>query len=301
MKKIVFISAIVIFLVSCGTQKRIQSAVNKAKHAKETAATEKIILDSVKNQALGKLDTGALDSSIADDYIQILSKLTDSLNSIEQTAIALEIQAENKKNFKGTRYTSSVFKNIVLLDSFNVHSKKRERIYAMIREAVNINSFNLFNLAAFFEPGIFRVPPSAINKIEPLFITTIDTMAYLSNKYADVPHTAKIVFIGFADESSVKEGTILYNDLMKVLQKENPSRQELNFILSDLRARELVRNMKLIMSKNLQKFTNSNSLKIGYVGYGKGESYPSKTITNYTPADERRRIVLCYWAVLPDV
>lgn len=301
MKKIVFIVSSAIFLFSCDGQKRIQSALHKTQGAKQVIATEKIILDAVKNSAVKKATTGTLDSIIVSDYIHVISKLTENLNSIEQAAVAIEIQAGNKKNFRGKKYVSSVFKNIVLLDSFNAHSQTRERIYAMLNEAININSFNLFNLAAFFEPGIFRAPPSSIDKIEPYFIATIDTMAYLSNKYADVPHTAKIVFIGFADESSIKKGSVLYQDLAKVLQKENPSRQELNFILSDLRSRELVRNMKLIMSKNFSKFNNSKILKVGYMGYGKGESYPSKTITNYTPADERRRIVLCYWAVLPDL
>ena len=54
-----------------------------------------------------------------------------------------------------------------------------------------------------------------------------------------------------------------------------------------------------IFSSNLVLF-NLTKLNFKFYGYGQGETYPSKKITNYQEDDERRRIVLIYWSVIPD-
>jgi len=41
-------------------------------------------------------------------------------------------------------------------------------------------------------------------------------------------------------------------------------------------------------------------LRIAYLAVGQGEEYPLPYITDYRDDDERRRIVLCYWSVLPE-
>ena len=56
-----------------------------------------------------------------------------------------------------------------------------------------------------------------------------------------------------------------------------------------------------MMKNNVSKFANLQQLTVGYVSYGRGEALPFKNITNYTDDDERRRVVVFYWAVLPEV
>lgn len=299
MKNLIFLISACLIFTACGTQKRLQSALQKAATTKEIVVQENKTIDSLRDETLKKIESAGFDSSIGQEYARVLNMLNENLSSARQAATAIEMSARDKKNFRGSSYQSSVFNNILLLDSFNAKNNVRERIYTMLQEAITINSMNLFDLAAFFKPGIFKIPPDGIEKIRGSFSGIIDSMAYLSNKYSDIPHVGRIVFVGYADEGAVIEGSGLYRELSEILNKQSPTRQELNLILSDLRARELLRNMKIILPGNASKFSNFNKLRIGYGGIGKGEAYPSKTIKDYKPIDERRRIVLSYWAILP--
>ena len=56
----------------------------------------------------------------------------------------------------------------------------------------------------------------------------------------------------------------------------------------------------MLLNNKKDAFTGDDKLKFNYYGYGQGETYPSKKITNYQEDDERRRIVLIYWSVIPD-
>ena len=60
-------------------------------------------------------------------------------------------------------------------------------------------------------------------------------------------------------------------------------------------------NMKKIIEENKSQFQSLPSLHFNYYNYGRGEAYPNQNITNYQKDDERRRIVMFYWSVLPDV
>ncbi|MBK7307969.1 MAG: hypothetical protein IPI88_13645 [Chitinophagaceae bacterium] len=74
----------------------------------------------------------------------------------------------------------------------------------------------------------------------------------------------------------------------------------MNQKISELRAKELIKQMTGLYFKKATGFTEVEKLKIEYIGQGKGEAYPVSGIKDYAVDDERRRIVLCYWVVLPD-
>lgn len=84
-----------------------------------------------------------------------------------------------------------------------------------------------------------------------------------------------------------------------MLNKTDAVKEELNKKLSELRALELISQMTRLF---IQKTSSSPAkLKVEYIGQGKGEEYPIPSIKDYRENDERRRIVLCYWSVLPDI
>jgi hypothetical protein len=58
--------------------------------------------------------------------------------------------------------------------------------------------------------------------------------------------------------------------------------------------------MTVLYLKNAPDFKEADKLKIEYIGQGKGEALPIKSIKDYSDDDARRRIVLCYWVVLPN-
>ena len=106
--------------------------------------------------------------------------------------------------------------------------------------------------------------------------------------------------MGYADGLGVTEGTDLYYTLLDELRKPKAEKEELNSKLSELRAKELIKQMTVLYLKKAHDFKNVDKLKIEYLGQGKGEALPIKSIKDYSDDDARRRIVLCYWVVLPN-
>lgn len=287
-------------LISCGSQKRITQAKQKIQIARQSAAAEAKTIDTIDKKTAEKLEKREMDSVIINEYNIVLHKLNEYLKSIESKMDNIELAMQDKSNFRKSAYKQNLAKQMALIDSFNLAIKKRDHIYELINEAVRMKAFNLFDLAAFFGAGKYKIPPGGFEKLAASFLPVIDSIAYLSNKYSNIQHTTRIVFVGYADGMPVGEGSALYNELAEILNQKSPSKQDLNKILSDLRANELLNNTKEVLQNNAAKFTYYNQLKIGYSAYGRGEELPFKTIKDYKEDDERRRIVLFYWCVLPD-
>ena len=128
----------------------------------------------------------------------------------------------------------------------------------------------------------------------------MDPLILFSNKYSQYPRTATLIVLGFADGTGITNGSELYYTLLDELRKPQAEKEELNQKLSELRAKELIKQMTNLYLKKASGYSEIEKLKTEYVGQGKGESLPISGIKDYTVDDERRRIVLCYWAVLPD-
>ena len=108
-----------------------------------------------------------------------------------------------------------------------------------------------------------------------------------------------MIVLGFADGTGISNESTLYDTLINISGDRELSKEELNKKLSELRALELTKQISsIVLEKGL--LINSKNLKIEYIYQGKGEEYPFLHIKDYTIDDPRRRIVLCYWVVLPD-
>lgn len=296
MKPITYI-ILALFLISCGTQKRMQYAKKAAATAIETATVELKKINEFNNKTSKKLSTGEIDSTISTAYDQVLNKFQNQLDTISNLSNAL--LNSNHVKFRSKTYKVETKAKIAAIDSFNLSGEARKRVYSLINDAIDIDAFNLFDLAAFFGPGVYKIPSEALPNITQSFLPAITSMSALSNKYSDVPHYIHIALIGFADATPIAEGSELYNELSSYVNENSPPRQLLNWSLSDLRAKELLNKMKLVVSNKAALFKHYDDEIFKYNGWGKGEAYPMPTIKDYKEADERRRIVLCYWAVLP--
>lgn len=301
MKFIILPLFISILLLSCGTPKRALHASKAMQQAKENAALEMQNLDYVKSLTEEKLAVGQIDSTIKDDYENLTKLLVQNLQEVEKQIKVLERFLNKKSNFKGGFYEKNVEGYVAQLDSFNVLKRKREKIYALVTEAISMNAFNLFEMGAFFDPGVYRIPANAIPMVHKTFSPVLDSIRYLSNKHSDLPRTIRFVFVGYADESPIAIGTPLHKELVKYSRLPNPSNKDLNQVLSQLRANEMMGNMQSLVQEKSSQFDSLSSLKTNYLNYGRGEALPNANIKNYQKQDERRRIVMFYWSVLPDI
>lgn len=196
------------------------------------------------------------------------------------------------------------YKSIVLpvLDSLkkdNAGADDRLTIYMMIEDGLSVADYHLFDLAAFFGPGKHIIPDDKIEFAQSSFAPIVDSLIIFSHKYSSKPRTASLLILGFADGTGFSEGP-LYDTLKTLIGKADVTKEELNQKLSELRAQELIKHLTEIYKKKKQDFPGSKEMRVEYIGQGKGESYPLPTIKDYMVDDSRRRIVLCYWVVLPD-
>ncbi|MBO9618936.1 MAG: hypothetical protein J7539_07870 [Niabella sp.] len=298
MKTCMFFFCMFLF-VSCTVQKQLTAARNASATTKKIVQKESAALDTIQKTLQGKTENKAVDSVVTVEIQTILNKLNSRLNSAQQLALLLDAASVNKATLRRTMTAATLLKKLIVLDSFNNARKQREEVYAMLKESVSTAKYRMYHLAAFFDPGVYRIPSAAIGTIAAQFAPVVDSIAYIANKYPRIPREARIVFVGYSDNTPLMESGALYKELTGILNNEKPTEQELNQLLSDLRAKEMVRNIKLVVKADASKFADFNSLTVGYMGYGRGEEFPSSTITDYKPRDERRRIVLSYWIVLP--
>jgi hypothetical protein len=287
-------------LVSCGTQKRMAAAKKSLEVYNQNKANELRRLDSLKQLVELKERKGHLADTLSGQSEILIRRLEAAVEAETKEAEYIAQSLDNKKTFRKA-YKAEIHPRLIELDTFNNRIGKREQVYQMLTDAINITSYNLFSLAAFFDPGVYRVAPENMDKVQKLFSPVIDSIAQFSNKYNNIPHKAIVVLLGYADGQGIPETTVLYKDLAQTVKDAAPTQQMLNKQLSEFRAKELLRNLKFLMTQNAGRFKHFNNLKIGYVANGRGEEYPFAHITDYKPDDDRRRIVLCYWLILPDI
>jgi hypothetical protein len=206
---------------------------------------------------------------------------------------------------KDKKSTRKNYKSIVLplLDSLQKQSDQYARrlsLYMMIKDGLNVADFKQFDLAAFFGPGKYQIPEDKVDIAAQSFSPLVDSLIFFSNKYNQYPRTATLIILGFADGTGITSGSDLYYTLLDALKKPQAEKEELNQKLSELRSSELIKQMTNLYLKKATGFTEVEKLTIEYVGQGKGEALPISSIKDYSVDDERRRIVLCYWVVLPD-
>ncbi len=301
-KKMLYASVMIgALMTSCGIQKRMAATTEKSKTTREVLHTDSATLSQLQAEMVKKLGKQGVDSSLNIKIVSLLATLQDDLSKIQQTVNAVDFFLETKKNFRPNNYEEAVRSYVTRLDSFQLQKSIRDRIYQLLDEAVKMEAFQKYGMGAFFEPGIYRIAPAAFNSVNQSFQPAIDSMSAISNRYPDIKRTAHLVIVGYADATPITPGTKLFNELKSYLKQPEPQSEQMNEALSDLRASELLRNLKIIMKASASKFSSYNQLKIGYSSYGRGQALPFKNITDYTDNDERRRVVVFYWAILPEL
>lgn len=292
---------LVILLFSCNSQKRIANTRQKIEIAQQQVAGENAKINSISDTATVKIQNNEIDSLIKSRYDSVLHQLKKYLQEIDSETKLLEQALQTPSNLKKRRIYRELQQNIEKIDSFNIAANKRERAYELIDEALSMKAYNLFELAAFFGLGKYKIPPDGIGKLNFYFFPILDSILKLSKKYPDVPHRVTTVFVGYSDAVGITENSPLYQNLSSFLGQKPPTKENLNCILSELRAKELKIRMRALTKANSSRLGSYLPNNMDYFGYGRGEAYPSTTIKDYKDNDERRRIVMFYWSVLPEL
>jgi outer membrane protein OmpA-like peptidoglycan-associated protein len=292
MKKICCVYLISALLLSCGVKKEMVEARSTLDEIQTQKEKEKLQIKAISDTANAKFSIGKIDQNIDSLVKGKLNRYNQSLDSIQNKIALIDTLLSNKKSFH-KNYKSYIIPLLDTLRQLNVAYMERAKLYAMIESALNIADFQRFDLAAFFGPGKYIIPEDKKDIARQSFSPIVDSMRKFANQYENVPKTATLVILGFADGTGFSAEGELLDTLTAEINKKDANKEDLNFALSQLRAKELVKQLKMI-------FINETNLSVNYIPQGKGEEAPLSYIKNYTIDDPRRRIVLCYWTVLPD-
>jgi hypothetical protein len=299
MKKISFILFAIVLFCSCVSNRKLSSAKTKLDNLKGQHQAELAQMQAISNSAADKLSQGKIADTIQGIIAKRVIRLQAATDSI-QKQIGLLDSLMKDKNTARQNYKKVIMPVLDSLQNAGNAYAGRLAIYMMVQEGLNIADFKLFDLAAFFGSGKYTIPEDKVDLASQSFLPIIDSLILFSNKYSKVPRTATLVILGFADGAGFDPASELYATLIAGLGKAEATKQELNQKLSELRAKELINQLTASFFKKAGDFKDYDKMRIVYLGQGKGEKYPLPYIKDYQEDDERRRIVLCYWVVLPD-
>lgn len=286
-----------ISLLSCYSGRKSQAAktVSAAKEIIAAETRQIAAIDSAKGQKLAEEN---IDTTINNRIIAKLAKYNEELDSIKSKTALAEAKLLKGRSFR-KYYKSNGEPDLLELDSFAQKASIRMARYNMIKDGIGQSKKRLFEMAAFFGPGIFNIPDDKIDLANERFIPVIDSLIAFANAYDSIEQIGTLVVNGYADGMNIDETSPLFNLLLTDLKKTSATKEELNHQLSQLRALAIANLMEKLVTQKKEQFTSWDKFSINLFEYGQGETYPTKTIKDYTTDDERRRVVLIYWSVLP--
>lgn len=297
MRKTALIPLSIILLVAC----QLISCVPQKK-----AATGKKDLTALNNQLekhntdLQKLDEKR---KLKENQNEIDSAANSRIkNFIDKTGAEIKImQGENSIIIQETEIDNNDWKK--LLSALSRTRSAEQRINQKImflEDLINRNMVVKLDQDVLFEPGKYTVTNTVANAVGNFFEPLAKEIDLFTQKYPDFPLSLVITAKGYADGTSISEGTQLYKDLADGIRLNGRSVdvKELNKELSVRRARSVI--------ELFEKYTKGRSVSGGsvknilYLHEGKGEASPNPKITDYSIDDARRRVVLLFWSVFPE-
>lgn len=278
-----------------GENDRLGGILKSAAKQQEKDAAKVSQIGNTKDSLLaaGKVDDST--SAKLDTRLENYKRKMDSISvEIKTLGGQLNSPTEFKNNF------ALIKRKILLIDSVvNKGAASREYVFSMILESLSNSTPNLFSLAAFFGPGGYIIPEEKYELAYSYFSPIIDSLIKFSNKYETISRTSGIIVNGYADATRINPGSKLYKTLAEYLHKERPGKEELNRALSALRAEEISRVLLTVIKQKAPEFKSIVKITFETIEAGYGEKLPDPAIKDYKINDERRRIVIIYWNVMP--
>lgn len=292
---LILVFSLIIF-ASCTGSKRaaIRKELEAAKNMGNNDAKK---ITEIDNKKIEKFAEEKIDSLINSDIEKRLKAYKFKLDSLSVSINFLDSVIKSGKLFNKNR--AEIFKQLKIIRNYKNNSVIRLRRFEMIDEGLNIVEQHLFNLAAFFGPGKYEIPSEKLPEAENKFTPILDSLTSFYYKYKDVERFGTIRILGFADGTGFNKESEIYKTLTSLLNDSSASKESINIKLSELRAKSIANLMESILSKKITNFNSIKDLEFIFLETGKGENLPSKKITDYTADDERRRVVLLFWSILP--
>jgi flagellar motor protein MotB len=279
-----------VLLSACSSQKKVIAAWEELRSKEPQLNTNEKALDDLNEQIKKKAENNEIDDTTAvriQRFVGVSKAEIDKLQA--QKAILEGKTAIDKSDWETIRKDLEITNELL---------KSTADKLTMINDLLSRTLVLKIDDDIIFEPGKYKVSAAATQTISKIFDPSANEIESFVKKYPGVDLSVVINANGFADGTSIAEGTSLYKDLKAGIKILNPTNKDLNKELSRLRAEEAMGLFKKYFDQRFQPGKNLKSIL--YTFEGKGDELPNPKIPDYKTDDERRRVVLLYWSVFPD-
>jgi outer membrane protein OmpA-like peptidoglycan-associated protein len=285
--------AIVIHLYSCVPQKKV---IN---HQKEIATLDSLMMEyrnslkELDTKRLKKQNDNEMDDTVSAGINKFIGKTYNEIEIlVAQNSILVGDVEVDKKDWNQLKKALALSQSTSKLINDKV---------SLINDLINRNTVIKLDQDVFFGPGKYTVSPAVENSIGNFFEPAAKEIDAFIKKYPDFPLSLVITAKGYADATTISEGSGLYKELKEDLRlsgKEQLTNSDLNQALSTKRAKSVI---QLFQTFEKRLANNGNNIShILFLHEGKGEALPNPKATDYKMDDPKRRVVLLFWGVFPD-
>lgn len=284
--------AVSVIAFSCVPQKKVGSTKKELAIVDSHLVKHQDKLDQLETQRKKKQEENEIGDTASVRIQKFIDKTKEEINQLHnQNSVLIGTVEINKADWDQLRKSLSASKNT---------SKTITEKIVMLSDLVNRNTVINLDQDVIFEPGKYIVTPAVASVIGKFFEPVAREIDLFTKKYPDFPMSLVITAKGYADATTIAEGSLLYKDLTDKLSLSGKplSSENLNKELSTARAKSVI--------ELFTPFTDGRSgygkniSNIIYLHEGKGEALPNPKIADYKIDDPRRRIVLLFWSVFPD-
>ena len=276
-------AALTMILASCASS-RVQDLTKATQEALELVKKEAQRAIQLTTQ---KMETYQVDPDIGKQVIQNLQVVETKVD--EQLAKVDDLDKSNNREaiLKFAEQTN------VIIQSALTDLKSLNDLY-------EVSTFSQFETATFFPTGGYNIPTEKMDEARVSMEPIVQRIIKFIGDHPKQRFVAVIVCSGFSDESPVGKESPLYKSLLDKMDKPNPTREEMNTKLSELRAKSIAKLLVDIIKVNEGAIPNPRLINYDIKWMGRGEALPyHDKVKDYKPVDKRRRMVSLIWNVLP--
>jgi hypothetical protein len=278
------VTGLALGLPSCGPSKQVQTLTKTTQETLELVKKEAqraiaLTVEKVKNYEV--------DPDIGKEIIRNLKESERKIDT--QLAVAAQLEKTGTKD----EILQFAERTNVIIQSALTDLKSLNDLY-------DISTFSSFETATFFPAGGFGIPPEKQDEAKKSIEPIVQRIIKFFGDHPRQRFVAVIVCYGFSDETPIAKESPLYSPLLAKMKTNNPTRQELNVKLSELRAKSIANLLVDLIKINEGLIPNPKLINYDIKWMGKGEElpYPDR-VKDYKADDKRRRMVSLIWNVLP--
>jgi len=284
--------AFIVCLYSCVSHRKVATAKKDLKSVDSVLVQQQKTLDNLDELRRIKQEENEMDDTSSSRINKYISKTRTEIGKMHE---------DNTILFGETTIERADWLRLLKTLAFARNSSKSigDKIL-FLTDLINQNTVVKIDQDVLFEPGSYIVSVAMASAISRLFEPAAVEIDRFTQKYPEFPLSLVITAKGYADATTIAEGSTLYRELKEKMKLSGtePDNKALNKELSNARAQEVINLFKKFAAS---RAGNKSYLRnVLYLHEAKGEILPNPKITDYKVDDARRRVVYLFWSVFPE-